>query len=96
MRKIQMMKLAIRDCPLQNIDEFNSNDICLNNNNCVFKLNTRDDSSLLKGFHCPCYNEFSYKCGKSFCAASKSVCDSFSQFINNKTEPLKHINKCLN
>lgn len=64
-------------------DEWDSDDICMNGNDCFSKkiipMRSRTAIKILKRVDCPCIGYYSYQCGKEFCAADLNACDGFSK-----------------
>ena len=75
------MKL-IKVCPKLPKYKWNSNDVCLNTNDCLQTTFWRIWSTLLKLDECKCKGKYNYKCNSDYCASDKRACDYLKQTKN--------------
>ncbi len=86
--KFKMFNRVIQECPIK-IYEFNSNDFCLNEINCIEK-----NLNLNKEIDCKCPTNHSFVCTK-YCATDSAACDYFKSVSKNENS-FAYINDCNN
>jgi len=86
--KFKMFNRVIQECPIK-IYEFNSNDFCLNEINCIEK-----NLNLNKEIDCKCPANHSFVCTK-YCATDSAACDYFKSVSKNENS-FAYINDCNN
>jgi len=86
-----LMTDHIKDCETK----FDSNDICLNGNNCTEKVRVPifgDKKAITYKVDCKCPIKHSFKCDQYFCTRNLEGCHYFEQNYNFNFK----INKCGN
>lgn len=86
--KFKMFNRVIQECPIK-IYEFNSNDFCLNEINCIEK-----NLNLNKEIDCKCPTNHSFVCTK-YCTTDSNACDYFKSVSKNENS-FANINDCNN
>jgi len=86
--KLESLLKLVKDCPEY---KWNSNDICLNANNCFRPAFVRFWPSKMKPmYECKCNGKYKYKCNRDYCARDKRACHEIKQQIIK----IKNIKKC--
>ena len=66
--------------------QWNSNDLCKNELKCFYFDSNKtffEKSNFLRLSPCPCSGKYRTKCGPSFCALNKNVCDSMQVWLKS-------------
>jgi hypothetical protein len=82
------IRSQIKNCT----EEWNSNEICLNSDNCSKHIGYGGRWSIqIKSNVCKCSGKYSHKCNGNYCSLDKRTCDGF-----NKNKSIKINKKCTN
>jgi len=76
----------IKDCTKPLKYKWNSNDVCMNTNDCFKAHGYGIWSILMKPSECKCKGKYNHKCNSGYCASDKRACD----YLKKKTK----IKKC--
>jgi len=90
--KFKLFNKSIKSCGYI----FDSNDICLNGNNCIEKHEAKHQPTTYKKIECKCpLKNFSFKCGQYYCTNDLKTCHYYKSKVKSQYFYSK-INGCGN